>query len=152
MASVLGKRMQCRRQQALLGHLAPMREVSACPLAATPSGTSIVTCACGGVQLLVHVPRPRNRIPCCCWDCRQKRLWAAIGSLSLSHPPKSIHQQEETLTAKSAHVKSTCFAVGSVNTFDYFCTDNMIPGGPFSRSSAPSPGGARPPQPGRVRV
>jgi hypothetical protein len=64
--------MACRRQLALVGHLAP-----ACPVAAAPpSGTSIVACACGGVRLKFHVRRPRNRIPCCCWDCRQKCIWA----------------------------------------------------------------------------
>ena len=68
--------MACRRQQALFGHLVPGAascRVAAAPLAGT---TSTVSCACGGVRLLFHVPRPRNRIPCCCWDCRQKCIWA----------------------------------------------------------------------------
>eukprot|EP01051_Picozoa_sp_SAG22_P000189 SAG22_NODE_4_length_44774_cov_362.122149_10_plen_167_part_00 len=50
--------------------------------AGAPSGSesepgSLVGCACGAVELCFHgQPAPLNRIWCCCFDCRQKNLWA----------------------------------------------------------------------------
>ena len=97
-----------RRAVALLAQLAPGRSAAplpgqpllcgqACPpctaelrlrdcsssAASPPPGCSTVVCACGTVELKFHVSQPRNRIPCCCWDCRQKCLWAA----SVGGPP-----------------------------------------------------------------
>jgi hypothetical protein len=83
---------QCRRAAVLTQHLAPSSS-PLCPPARPPrcaavrSGgcasaadgaapSSTVSCACGKIEILFHVPKPLNRLPCCCWDCRQKCLWA----------------------------------------------------------------------------
>jgi hypothetical protein len=79
-----------RRERTLLVHLTATgsgpphqmmthsRGATTCPAAGATAaaGSSTVACACGNVELKFHVPRPRNRIACCCWDCRQKCRWA----------------------------------------------------------------------------